>query len=69
MPLVKDFSRKARYLLDLGAAKPVKRRPNAISPIGQSGITPDKTDMSDKTCKSGGASDGGVAQLVRAAES
>ena len=40
---------------------------------------PDKADMPDKTkpdkarldkkCKSGGASDGGVAQLVRAAES
>ena len=26
MPLVKDFYRKARYPLDLGAAKPVKRR-------------------------------------------
>jgi hypothetical protein len=25
--------------------------------------------MSNKTCESGGASDGGVAQLVRAAES
>jgi hypothetical protein len=26
MPLVRDFYRKVRYPLDLGAAKPVKRR-------------------------------------------
>ena len=70
MPLVKDFSRKTRYPLDLGAAKPVKR-PTKCNKLDRPdlGITPDKTDLSDKTCKSGGASDGGVAQLVRASES
>ena len=90
MSFVKDFYRKARYPLDLGAAKPVKRRTKCDWPgRPDSGITSDKaeasdkiksdkarldkakldTAWSDKICKSGGASDGGVAQLVRAAES
>jgi hypothetical protein len=70
LPLVKDFSWKARYPLDLGAAKPVilptkcnqSDRPDL-------GMVPDKAAVSGKTCKSGRASNGGVAQLVRAAES
>ena len=70
MPLVKDFYRKARYPLDLGAAKPVKRRtkcdwPDRFVPAK----LPDMAGMSDKTFLSGRASNGGVAQLVRAAES
>ena len=30
VPLAKDFYKKARYPLDLGAAKPVKRRTKCI---------------------------------------
>ena len=83
--LAKDFYRKARYPLDLGVAKPVKRRTKCdwldrpdlgiTSDKAETSdkIKPDKakldTAWSDKICKSGGASDGGVAQLVRAAES
>ena len=74
------FSQKARYPLDLGVAKPLKRRvkhnqPGKPDPEIRSDTVgvPDKAKLerglSDKTYKSGSASDGGVAQLVRAAES
>ena len=49
MPLVKDFSLKARYPLDLGAAKPVKRRSKRYqSGTPELGSGPGKADMSDK---------------------
>ena len=80
VPLVKNFYQKARYPLDLGAAKPVKRRIKCNSTNRSNlGIVPDRTDKSDnakihkatsdETCESGCPLDGGVAQLVRAAES
>jgi len=68
--LVRDFSQRARYPLDLWAAKPVKSCTRSNWPDRPDlGFMPSKPDMSEKTCNLVGASDGGVAQLVRAAES
>ena len=76
MLFAKDFFLKARYLLDLRAAKPVKRRTECNQPdrpnltnMSSGAHLSNKAPASDKTGKSGRASNGGVAQLVRAAES
>ena len=79
-PLVRDFYRQVSYRLDLGEANPVKRltKYNYFSRLLLT-VMREGTTISElagvcraklgKVYQGGCVSDGGVAQLVRAAES